>query len=63
MNRDILLIIAIVVLLLLNIPFYLFLGKRFFGNWSGFLKAIDFLFTLEIISALKVSFMTIYGQN
>ena len=53
MNREISIVIAIVVLLLLNIPFYLFLGKRFFGDWSGFCKAIDFLFTFQIISALK----------
>ena len=56
MNRDILLVISIVLLVLLNIPFYLFLGKHFFGDWAGFREAIRFLFTPNILSALKGKF-------
>ncbi len=56
MVRYIVFSIAIVVLVALNIPFYLFLGKRFFGNWAGFWKAVRFWFTPEIISAFRGQF-------
>ena len=56
MNRDILPEIALVVLIVLNIPFYLFLGKRFFGNWAGFWAALRFWFTPQIVSALRGEF-------
>ena len=56
MSRDVLLVTAIIVLILLNIPFYLFLGKRFFGNWAGFYEAVRFSFTSKILAASKEDF-------
>ena len=36
--------IAIVVLTLLNVPLYLWLGRAFFGGWQGFFECIVFWF-------------------
>lgn len=44
---------GIVLLAAVNVPFYLYLGRRFFGDWSGFWEALRFLAMPEIFSALK----------
>ena len=56
MDRDILIVALTIAFFILNIPLYLYLGKRFFGNWKGFQKAVDFWFTPDIVSALKGKF-------
>ena len=40
MNRDIFILIGMVVLIVLDIPLFVYLGKRFFGTWKGFREAV-----------------------
>lgn len=48
MNTTLLIILAVV-----NIPVYLYLGKLFFGDWAGFWEVVRFWFTPDIISAFR----------
>ncbi len=48
MNWHYLIIIAI-----LNIPLYLYIGKMFFEDWQDFIEAIRYWLTPDIISAFK----------
>lgn len=43
----------ILVLVILNIPFYLFLGKMFFRDWAGFFECVKFTFKPDILSLLS----------
>ena len=40
------------VVLALNLPLLLLLGRVLFGNWRGFWEACDSLFVLDLTSAL-----------
>lgn len=36
MERDILILVGMIVLFVVDIPLFAYLGKRFFGDWAGF---------------------------
>lgn len=42
--------ITLIVLIVVNIPVYLLLGKMIFGDWEGFGEAIGYVLTPDIIS-------------
>ena len=46
-------ITLLIILVVLNIPLYIFLGWVFFDNWGNFLQLLKFWFTPDIISAFK----------
>jgi hypothetical protein len=43
----------LVILIVLNIPLYLFLGRAFFGDLEGFVEAVLALFTPDVVSAFR----------
>ena len=43
----------IVILAVVNVPVYLFLGKRFFTDWQGLWEAVKFWLTPDIISMFR----------
>ena len=44
---------VLIVLGVLNLPLYLYLGKFFFGSWDGFGEAIAFFFTPDVFSFFR----------
>lgn len=52
MERELLVVVIMVILFFLNIPFYLFLGKRFFGSRRNMWKAIRISFSQSFFSLL-----------
>ena len=40
-----------IILMVLDIPLFIFIGKLMFGSWSDFWEAIVFWFTPDILSA------------
>jgi hypothetical protein len=46
-------LIAIIILTLLNVPLYLWLGRAFFGGWQGFFDCIVFWFKPDLWSLLR----------
>ena len=48
--------VLILILLVLNIPFYILFMKMYFGDWDGLKKAIIFLPSLQIVSAFRGEF-------
>ena len=46
----------LVILLVVNVPLYLLLGKAFFGGWEGFLQSLVALIQPDIVSALSGSY-------
>lgn len=40
----------IAILIAVNLPVYIVLGRLFFGSWSGFLRVLRFWLTPNIIS-------------
>ena len=46
----------LVILLVVNVPLYLLLGKAFFGGWEGFLQSLVALVQPDIVSALSGSY-------
>jgi hypothetical protein len=56
MDSDLLVVIIMTGMFILNVPLYLYLGKRFFGNWAGFKEALNFCLTPGYISATKGEF-------
>ena len=53
MDREILVVIALVILVLLNLRLWLYLWKRFFTNWAEFCEAFDYLFSWDLLSGLR----------
>ena len=43
----------IIILSILNIPLYLYIGKLFFEDWHGFFEAVKYWLTPQFISALR----------
>ena len=52
MNPDLLIVIVMVILFISNIPFYLYLGTRFFGNRAKLWEAIRISFSQSFFSLL-----------
>jgi hypothetical protein len=46
-------LILLIVLIILNIPLYLLLGRAFFENWEGFLQACIAVVRPDIVSAAR----------
>ena len=46
-------IVIIIVLVLVNIPLYLLIGKVFFGGWEDFWDAVKFWLTPDLFSLFK----------
>jgi hypothetical protein len=40
----------IAILVILNVPIFLWIGRLFFGGWHGFWAAVKFWFTPDILS-------------
>jgi hypothetical protein len=47
---------ALLVIIVVNVPLYLLLGKAFFGSWEGFLTACIAVVQPDIISAATGNF-------
>jgi hypothetical protein len=43
----------IIILVVANTPIYLIVGRTFFGGWQGFVEALRFWFTPDILSAFR----------
>ena len=52
MNKDVMIVIAVVVSGAFNLPLWVFLGRRFFGGWAGFWDALRISFSQSFFSAL-----------
>ena len=46
----------LIALIVLNVPVYLFFGKSFFGGWGGFVEALRYSFTPDVISLFRGEF-------
>ncbi len=53
-------LVLLVVLALVNIPLYLFLGKMLFGNWDGFVEVIRYVIMPDILSLFKGEYLEDY---
>ncbi len=63
MDREILVVIVLVILVFLNIPIWLYLGKRFFGNWAGFCEALNHFSVSSLTAGLKGEFHDNIGEK
>ena len=48
-NREIIILVSLGIG---NVPIFIFLGKLWFGDWSGFWEAVRYTITPDIITAL-----------
>ena len=52
MNRESFIVATMVALFFMNVPIYLYLGKRFFADWKGFREAVRDSFSQSPFSIL-----------
>jgi hypothetical protein len=49
-------LVIVVILVVLNVPIFLWLGRLFFGGWDGFWSAVKFWLTPDFLSMFEGRF-------